>query len=249
MQKRFISKIKVFYFLMSFIILHPVKVFRVFVFKNEQEVYDTMDLLCDHFLKVYKIKLNIHGTVPDLDSNALFVANHQSMIDSVIMYKIAKKPVSFFIAGEFEYMQKLPMSRVVLNAMDNVYVDRKNLRNGIESLKKGVEILATNDKNLVIFPEGIIKHEQKDLKLPCGQFMGGSFRTAMKNNKPVVLVTINGSEKIHSDILMSAKVNSGVVDVKINRIFTKDDYNDMKPQDLADLCQKFVIDDLTNRGD
>ena len=121
-------------------------------------------------------------------------------------------------------------------------------RNGIESLKKGVEILSTNDKNLVIFPEGVIKHEQKDLKLPCGQFMGGSFRTAMKNNKPVVVITINGSEKIHSDILMSAKINSGEVNIKINHVFTSDEYNDMKPQDLADLCQKLVIEDLNNGG-
>lgn len=245
MHKRIISKIKVFYFLISFIILHPIKVFRVFAFKKEQEVYHVMEMLCDYFLKLYKITLNIEGQVPNFNTNALYVANHQSMIDSVIMYKIARKPVSFFIAGEFEYMQKLPMSRVVLNTMDNVYVDRQNLRNGIESLKKGVSILATENQNLVIFPEGVIKHEQKNLNKPCGQFMGGSFRTAMKNNKPVVLVSINGSEDIHSDILMSAKINPGIVNVKIKHTFTSEEYQDMKPQDLADLCQQLVIEELT----
>ena len=240
----FFSKIKLFYFILSFIILNALSIRKIQRNQDRDKMYLLLKKFCKKLFKFYRVEIEVEGEIPNDFSNALYVANHQSIFDSLLMFSIIPNPVSFFIASEFEYMKKIPIVKTILSLSDNIYIDRKNVISGIRSLKKGISLLSKDVTNLIIFPEGKIKREQVGLEEECGAFLGGPFRTAMDNEKPVVLVTIKGSEFIHDDIFITTKINPGKVLVKINEPFYKKDYENFKPQYLADLCRDIVIKNL-----
>ena len=75
-----------------------------------------------------------------------------------------------------------------------LFLDRENIRQGMETILKGIEKLKSGI-SIFIFPEGT-RNKVNDSFLP---FHGGSFKLAEKSGCPIIPVSLNNTADIFED--------------------------------------------------
>ena len=164
--------------------------YRIFVHCGE--------LVCN-FCRV-KVKVEGLEKVPT-DSKFLFVQNHRSNLDPVIAFVVLKKfrtaiiskPKNFNII----YLGKL------MRRCHFIPINRNNPREGIKSINRAVELVKEKDTSIIVYPEGTRNRHDNNV-LP---FKNGTFKIAQKTNIPIVIASIEGTEKIkHRSPWRSTKV-------------------------------------------
>ncbi|WP_282034105.1 lysophospholipid acyltransferase family protein [Metabacillus indicus] len=117
----------------------------------------------------------------------LIVSNHQSNFDIPVLMSSLKKPAGFLSKTE---VKKLPLLPKWMEVMNCIFVDRKNKRQAMLSLKEGSEKLKEGH-SLIIFPEGT-RSKGDDL----AEFKTGALRMAAGAGVPIVPVAIDGTYDI-----------------------------------------------------
>ncbi len=123
----------------------------------------------------------------DPKENYLYVANHQSLLDPPTLMAILKDPVLFISKIE---MKKVPIFSQWMQLLDSLFLNRKDNREGLKTILKGIEQLKGGD-SLAIFPQGT-RSDDHDF-LP---FKAGSFKLAFKSKRPIVPVMISGTSTV-----------------------------------------------------
>ncbi len=161
-------------------------------------------------------KINIIGAenIPKNEA-VVFVSNHQGNFDIPILLGFLNKPKAFIAKKE---LIKFPIISTWMKYMNCVFMDRKDIRQSLQSINQGIEYIKEG-YSMVIFPEGTrsIDGQLKDFK-------PGSLRLALKSGAPIVPVTIKGSINImgkNSYIIKPANVTV-IVSSPIDPITIKD---------------------------
>ena len=113
----------------------------------------------------------------------VFVANHQSMFDIWLVY--GWLPVIFKWLMKAE-LRKVPFVGTGCKAAGHIFVDRRNAKAAMESLKE-VERQLVGGVSTVIFPEGT---RSKDGEV--GRFKRGAFQIAWDLGLPVIPLSLSG---------------------------------------------------------
>ncbi len=179
-----------------------------------------------------------------LDSNALFVANHGSLLDSMFTYYAVGGKLAYFAAGDKRNMDDFPEIKKITDLADIVFVDRSNLRGGIKSIKQGTQVLEKG-KNLFIFPEGEINDHLDKNGNVIAEFAPGSFRTAVNAHKPIVPIAIEGANAIHNSININGPITSGKVKLTFLEPITDHLESDISVIDIAQKVEQEIIKTLT----
>lgn len=114
---------------------------------------------------------------------AVYIFNHQSNVDMLIMAKLLRGNVVGVAKQELKYTPIGP----IMMAAGVIFLDRKNREKAIESLKPAVEALK-NGKSLGIAPEGTRSYDYN-----LGKFKKGAFHIAMQAKVPIVPVIIKNA--------------------------------------------------------
>lgn len=158
--------------------------------------------VCDGLVFLAGIKLEIRGAL-NIPKNTpvLFVGNHTSYFDIVVMLSRAKDyPIGFVAKKE---MIRIPSFNTWMSRIDCIFLDREDIRAGMKSILDSIENIKSGI-SMVIFPEGTrfndgVTHE----------FKGGSLKIATKSGCPIIPVSINGGENVfekHVPKIISTKV-------------------------------------------
>ena len=133
-------------------------------------------------------KVNVYGieNLPE-DKNILFVSNHQSNFDILLLLAYLPVPKAFVAKVELE---KLPFINQWMKRIHCLFMDRNDIKQSAQIIIEGIKQLKSGI-NMVIFPEGT---RSKTGKL--GEFKGGSFKLATKSKCPIVPLTIVGTRNI-----------------------------------------------------
>ena len=133
-------------------------------------------------------KVNVYGieNLPE-DKNFLFVSNHQSNFDILLLLAYLPVPKAFVAKVELE---KLPFINQWMKRIHCLFMDRNDIKQSAQIIIEGIKQLKSGI-NMVIFPEGT---RSKTGKL--GEFKGGSFKLATKSKCPIVPLTIDGTRNI-----------------------------------------------------
>ena len=115
---------------------------------------------------------------------AIFVFNHQSGLDAVIMMKLIRRDVTG--VGKKE-LRSTPIMGPLFEASGAVFVDRADTGKAIDALKPAVEALKEG-RSLMIAPEGT-----RSLTPKLGRFKKGAFHMAMQAGVPIVPVVIRNA--------------------------------------------------------
>ena len=113
----------------------------------------------------------------------VFVANHQSMFDVWLVY--GWLPVIFKWLMKAE-LRKVPFVGTGCKAAGHIFVDRRNAKAAMESLKE-VEKQLVDGVCTVIFPEGT-----RSLNGEVGRFKRGAFQIALELGLPVIPLSLKG---------------------------------------------------------
>ena len=110
---------------------------------------------------------------------AVFIFNHQSALDMVLMLKIVRRDMTG--VGKAE-IQRNPIFGPIMTAAGVVFIDRARTEKAIEALAPAVRALQ-HGRSLVIAPEGTRSATPR-----LGAFKKGAFHMAMQAGVPVVPV-------------------------------------------------------------
>jgi putative phosphoserine phosphatase/1-acylglycerol-3-phosphate O-acyltransferase len=116
---------------------------------------------------------------------AVFVFNHQSKADLVILAKLLRRDIAG--VGKME-IRKLPLIGLTMELAGTVFIDRASSRNAIEAMKPLVDAMRKQDKSVVISPEGTRTTTPR-----LGPFKKGPFHLAIEAGVPVVPIVIHNA--------------------------------------------------------
>lgn len=133
------------------------------------------------------IKLVINGKENLWNSRpAVFIFNHQSNVDLLIMCKLIRKDSVALAKKELKYTPIGP----VLQAAGVIFLDRSDRQKAISAMTPAVEALK-NGTSVGIAPEGT---RSKDYKL--GKFKKGAFHLALQAGVPIVPIVIKNAHDV-----------------------------------------------------
>lgn len=117
----------------------------------------------------------------------MFVANHTSMTDIMLMFYSTKNP--FVFIGKKE-LAKLPLFGFIYKRTC-ILVDRSSAKSRVEAFRRAEKRLS-DGLSICIFPEGGVPD---DLNLMLDQFKDGAFRLAIEHRIPIAPMTFHDNKK------------------------------------------------------
>lgn len=138
------------------------------------------------FLTGSKVTVNGLENIPE--ETVLFVGNHRSIFDIVLLISTINRPVGFI--GKKE-LTKTPYLNWLMIIIGSLFLDRTDHRKALKTILEGIELLKSGH-SLVIFPEGT-RNKVSVEPLP---FKQGSLKLAEKANVPVIPFSIKGTDDI-----------------------------------------------------
>ena len=145
-------------------------------------------------LAIGGVKITVIGKENMPDEAALYVGNHRSYFDILLMYVQCKR-LTGFVAKDS--IGKVPSLRVWMRYLYCLFLDRKDIKQGMKTILQAIEYVKQG-VSICIFPEGTRNDGEELSMLP---FKEGSFKIALKTGCPIVPVSINNSAEIFENHL------------------------------------------------
>lgn len=190
--------IRPFYWLWQYLIAWPLlMVLTVFTavftvctvfWKNAEFVHKVQQFWSRSFFWLMFLPVSVDGQEHIVPGQSyVFVANHQSMFDVWLVY--GWLPVIFKWLMKAE-LRKVPFVGTGCKAAGHIFIDRRNAKAAMESLKE-VEKQLVNGVCTVIFPEGT-----RSLNGEVGRFKRGAFQIAWDLGLPVIPLSLDGCYEV-----------------------------------------------------
>lgn len=158
------------------------------------------------------------------DGSMLFVSNHQSNFDILLL--LSYLPVSKGFVAKVE-LAKFPFINEWMKRIHCLFMDRHDIKQSAQIIIEGIKQLKSGI-NMVIFPEGT---RSKTGEL--GEFKAGSFKLAVKSKRPLVPITIDGTRKIME--ANNYKIKAETVNLYIHKPI---DTTQLSKEEIAELPEK-----------
>ncbi|MBQ7631871.1 MAG: 1-acyl-sn-glycerol-3-phosphate acyltransferase [Paludibacteraceae bacterium] len=186
--------IRPFYILWQFVIAWPIlAVLTIFTaiftvctvpWRNAEFVHKVQQFWSRSFFWLMFLPVSVDGTEHiQPHQSYVFVSNHQSMFDVWLVY--GWLPVIFKWLMKAE-LRKVPFVGTGCKAAGHIFIDRRNAKAAMESLKE-VEKQLTDGVCTVIFPEGT-----RTATGEMGRFKRGAFQIAIDLGLPVIPLSLSG---------------------------------------------------------
>lgn len=132
-------------------------------------------------------KIEVHGFENIPEGPVLFVPNHRSYFDILVLHTTCKKRPGFVAKAELD---KFPLLNWWMRDICCLFLDREDIRSGVQMIKDGAQHIKAG-RSMVICPEG---HRNQDKEmLP---FKEGSLKLAEKADCPVVPVALIDTDQL-----------------------------------------------------
>jgi putative phosphoserine phosphatase/1-acylglycerol-3-phosphate O-acyltransferase len=118
------------------------------------------------------------------DRPAVFIFNHQSAIDVLLLCKLLRRD---FVGVAKRELRRVPLFGLLSSLAGTVFIDRGNTKKAIDALKPALETLR-DGTSLVIAPEGTRTPTPR-----LAPFKKGAFHMAMEAGVPIVPIVFKNS--------------------------------------------------------
>ncbi|MBY0096638.1 lysophospholipid acyltransferase family protein [Mesobacillus maritimus] len=150
-------------------------------------IQETPKKWSETIMKMTGSKVEVRGNHNLPDGPVLIVANHEGDFDIPLLLGFLNKPFGFISKIE---VKKVPVLSKWMDVMNCVYLDRKDRRQAVRSIREGVKMLKEGH-SILIFPEGT-----RSKGGPIEEFKSGSLRLAKDAGVPIVPVSIEGTAEV-----------------------------------------------------
>ena len=135
------------------------------------------------------VKITVKGKENIPDEAVLYVGNHRSMFDVLILYTQCER-LTGFIAKDS--INKVPALRVWMRYLYCLFLDRNDIKQGLKIILQAIEYVKQG-VSICVFPEGTRNKGEELTLLP---FKEGSFKIALKSGCPIIPVALNRTADI-----------------------------------------------------
>lgn len=177
------------------------------------------------------VKVTVIGKENIPDEAALFVGNHRSYFDILIMYVQCKRLTGFVAKDSIE---KIPSLRVWMRYLYCLFLNRNDVKQGMKTILQAIEYVKQGI-SICIFPEGKRNDGEELSMLP---FKEGSFKIALKTGCPIVPVSINNSAEIFENHMPKMRKTHVVLEYG-EPIYPKDLSRD-EQKVIGATCQQMI---------
>ncbi len=156
------------------------------------------------------------------NENVLYVGNHRSIFDIILLYHLIKKPAVIISKKE---MNRIPVFNIWERNIGCLFLDRKDIKQGLQIILQAIEIVKTK-ASVIIFPEGTRSKTEGEF-LP---FKAGSFKISEKSKCSVIPVTFINTGCIFEDHKPFIKKTHVVVcfgEPIVTKDYTRDDFKEL----------------------
>jgi len=167
----------------------------------------------------------------------MFIANHTSVLDILLMLAIIKNP--FVFVGKQE-LSKIPVFGHFYKRTC-ILVDRSNLRSKQKVLKSAQEKIDSG-LSICIFPEGMVPADES---IVLSSFKKGAFKLAVEHKIPIVPISFYDCKKRFSYTFFSGM--PGLLRVKKHPFVSTLNLNIEDISVLKNQCFEIISEDLVNR--
>jgi 1-acyl-sn-glycerol-3-phosphate acyltransferase len=150
-------------------------------------IQETPKKWSETIMKMTGSEVEVRGEQNLPNGPVLFVSNHEGDFDVPLLLGFVNKPFGFISKIE---VKKVPVLSKWMDVMNCVYLDRKDRRQAVRSIREGVKSLKEGH-SILIFPEGT-----RSKGGPIGEFKSGSLRLAKDAGVPIVPISIKGTADV-----------------------------------------------------
>ncbi len=161
---------------------------------------------------------------PEPGKSYMFIANHTSMTDIMLMLAVVRNP--FVFVGKKE-LAKLPLFGFFYKRTC-ILVDRSNSKSRMEVFKQAQDRLSQG-LSICIFPEGGVPDES----IVLDEFKDGAFRLAIEHQIPIVPITFADNKRRFSYTFFSG--SPGRMRVRIHEFLQTEGLSLQSKGDLKNL--------------
>ena len=136
----------------------------------------------------------------------IFVFNHQSKADVMILAKLIRKDMGGVAKKE---VRDTPVIGKLMELAGTVFIDRANARSAIKAMAPLIDAIKIDGKSIVIAPEGT-----RTLSPKLGPFKKGAFHMAIQAGVPIVPIVIHNAGDVapkNEFLMRPAKVRVDVL--------------------------------------
>lgn len=168
------------------------------------------------------------------DEAVLYVGNHLSIFDIIVLYPQMKKPTGFIAKKEID---KVPILNLLMRFAHCLFLDRKDPRNGLQMVLDASELIK-NGYSMYLFPEGTRSKDGEIL-----DFKTGGFKIVEKTHCKVVPVRIDYEKEVFENHIPKFYSNKAHI-----KFFEPIDTEGMSKHEIKDLAVQ-VHDLLKEEGE
>ncbi len=170
---------------------------------------------------------------PEKDKSYMFIANHTSMADIMLMLVSVKNP--FVFVGKKE-LAKIPLFGFFYKRTC-ILVDRNSSKSRQAVFLRAQRLLKTG-VSICIFPEGGVPEEHIEID----EFKDGAFRLAINHQIPIVPLTFADNKKRLSYTFFSG--GPGKMRVKMHKFLSTEGLKIEETKALNDKARHIILEQL-----
>ncbi len=182
-----------------------------------------------------RVKPTVTGSEKIPEGRCLFVSNHRSNFDPMIVWHLFPECRLAYISKEGNF--HIPVAGRMLRKCCFLQIDRENPRQSLLCIMKAAEYLKQDKVSIGVYPEGTRNKNYEQGLLP---FHNGVFKIAKMAKVPVVVLTVEGTQNIHKNFPW----RKSPVQVKIVEVLGAEEIASLKTDEIAAKVRKAIFDDL-----
>lgn len=177
------------------------------------------------------VKVTVIGEENILDEATLYVGNHRSFFDILILYVRFQRSTGFIAKDSIE---KIPSLRVWMRYLYCLFLNRDDMKQGMKVILQAIDYIKQGI-SICVFPEGTRNKGEELSMLP---FKEGTFKIALKTGCPIVPISINNTAEIFENHMPKMKRTHVIIEYG-KPIYPKDlDREEQKH--IGATCQKII---------
>lgn len=186
------------------------------------------------------IKVTVIGEENLLDEAALYVGNHRSFFDILILYVRFKRLTGFIAKDSIE---KIPSLRVWMRYLYCLFLKRDDMKQGMKIILQAIEYVKQG-VSICVFPEGT---RNKGEELSILPFKEGTFKIALKTGCPIVPISINNTAEIFENHM--PKMRKTHVILEYGRPIYPKDLDREEQKHIGATCQRIIEDTIKKNAE
>ena len=188
---------------------------------TDEERYDKVKKFLKFFFYWKNIKIELVGKEKLDNKIMLFIANHKSNIDPIVLLKLSLDYEIPYLSFLSKIELKKSMFANFASLIDTIYIDRNNLRSIVQTLNEEISMISDKKHSLCIFPEGTrIKSENE-----FGEFKPGALEVAYQTYLTIQPIVIYNSLGVFDKGLQNKKMKKTIYISIMNKYLPQDYIN------------------------